>query len=137
LRRDDDDSARDDEVGVRQQADTVCKDFNVVIKKVSMTFPRTPHRGRSAFSLNTLVPLFHDQIDKLRTLTSPADSDQVGRCGTTSTGADQLERKLKDDPAAAFSSKFDPFGDGTRRWPVRAQGVRRLIPGRVGSARRK
>ena len=36
-------------------------------KKVSMTFPRTRHKRTSReFSLNTLVPLFHDQIDKLR-----------------------------------------------------------------------
>jgi hypothetical protein len=96
-----------------KHADAVCKDFNAQIQKGVDDLPENTSQADVArFSLNTLVPLFRDQIDELRTLDVPAaDSDEVQQMwDDLDSGTDELEQQLKDDPAAAFSSKFDPFG---------------------------
>jgi hypothetical protein len=97
-----------------EKADAVCKDFNAQIQKGVEELPEdTSQADVAQFTLDTAVPLFRDQLDKLRALdVPPADADQVEQMwDDLESGTDELEQKLKDDPAGAFAKEYDPFGD--------------------------
>ncbi len=111
---DDDNSSGTTKSEFIKQADAVCKDVNAEIQKGVEDLPKdTSQADVAQFTLDTAVPLFRDQIAKLRALDVPAaDSEQVEQMwADLESGTDELEQKLKDDPAAAFSQEYDPFGD--------------------------
>jgi hypothetical protein len=111
---DDDSSSGTTKSEFIKKADAVCKDFNVQIQKSVEDLPEdTSQSDVAQFTLDTAVPLFRDQLDKLRDLDVPAaDADRVEQMwDDLDAGTDELEQKLKDDPAGAFSEDYDPFGD--------------------------
>jgi hypothetical protein len=111
---DDDSSSGVTKSAFVKQADAVCKDFNAQIQKGVEDLPEdTSQADVAQFTLDTAVPLFRDQLDKLRALDVPAaDADQVAQMwDDLEAGTDQLEQKLKDDPQAVFAEDYDPFGD--------------------------
>ncbi len=111
---DDDSSSGTTKSEFIKQADAICKDFNAQIQKSVEGLPEdTSQSDVAQFTLDTAVPLFRDQVDKLRDLVAPAaDAEQVEQLwDDLGTGTDQLEQKLKDDPKGAFSEDYDPFED--------------------------
>ncbi len=101
-----------------KSATAVCKNFADQAQAKSSSLPQTATQQQQAqFVIDELVPLFRQEVQKLRDLDVPAaDADTLNKIwDNLDSGADTLEQKLKDDPAGAFSDSVDPFKDANQQ----------------------